>query len=211
MPGLRKLKKKQKFKYDRNRKRVQKTQELTKNSNVRLADGVIKAHWDARKPLKQNLSAMGLAYDANQVMSWPSTKRQMVERAQGRLTHFNPAIHESHPPAETEAEAELEASTPSDQDDTPVVRALKAQVAQVPVRQSFRFTSEEVRWITQMMDKHGDDFKAMARDPKNIWQCTPKQIRQKVVKFIHIPEQFAPFAKARGLLEDSQAILTETE
>ena len=44
-------------------------------------------------------------------------------------------------------------------------------------------------------------FQAMARDPKNIWQETPKQIRQKVLKFITIPEQFAVYAKERGLLE----------
>lgn len=41
----------------------------------------------------------------------------------------------------------------------------------------------------------------MARDPKNVYQLTPKQIRQKVVKFVSIPEQFAPEAKKRGILE----------
>ena len=44
-------------------------------------------------------------------------------------------------------------------------------------------------------------FQSMARDPKNIWQETPKQIRQKVLKFITIHEQFAVYAKERGLLE----------
>ena len=41
----------------------------------------------------------------------------------------------------------------------------------------------------------------MAKDRKNIWQETPKQIRQKVMKFVSIPEQFATYAKERGLLE----------
>ena len=44
----------------------------------------------------------------------------------------------------------------------------------------------------------------MAKDPKNHWQDTPKQIRQKILKFISIPEQFASYAKERGLLEDVQ-------
>ena len=41
----------------------------------------------------------------------------------------------------------------------------------------------------------------MAKDPKNIWQETPKQIRQKVLKFISIPEHFDVYANERGLLE----------
>ena len=38
-------------------------------------------------------------------------------------------------------------------------------------------------------------------NPKNIWQETPKQIRQKVLKFVNIPEQFAVYAKKSGLLD----------
>ena len=45
-------------------------------------------------------------------------------------------------------------------------------------------------------------LQAMAKDKKNIWQETPKQIRQKVLKFVSIPEHFAVYAKERGLLED---------
>jgi hypothetical protein len=45
----------------------------------------------------------------------------------------------------------------------------------------------------------------MARDPKNAYQLTPKQIRQKVLKFINTPEQFAEVAKSRGLLDEAKA------
>ena len=41
---------------------------------------------------------------------------------------------------------------------------------------------------------------AMARDPKNVWQETPKQLRQKVKKFISIPAHFAVYCKERDLL-----------
>ena len=69
-------------------------------------------------------------------------------------------------------------------------------------KQTFRFPREQVRWLSYCLDKHGDDFKAMARDPKNVWQETPKQIRQKLLKFISIPEQFNDYASERGLLKD---------
>ena len=45
----------------------------------------------------------------------------------------------------------------------------------------------------------------MAKDKKNIWQETPKQIRQKVLKFVSIPEQFAGYTKERGLMESENA------
>jgi len=52
-----------------------------------------------------------------------------------------------------------------------------------------------------MMSKYGEDYKAMARDRRNEWQETPKQIKQKIVKFRSIPEQFAKYAKENGLLD----------
>ena len=85
-----------------------------------------------------------------------------------------------------------------------VVKRLEAEAleAEINRKPNFRFTSEQVKWITYCLDKHGEDFKAMARDAKNIWQETPKQIRQKLLKFVSIPEQFAVYAKKNGLLDD---------
>ena len=45
---------------------------------------------------------------------------------------------------------------------------------------------------------------AMAKDKKNIWQETPNQLRQKVTKFISIPEHFAEYCKPRGMLIDDE-------
>ena len=41
----------------------------------------------------------------------------------------------------------------------------------------------------------------MARDRRNEWQETPKQIKQKIVKFRSIPEQFTKYARENGLLD----------
>ena len=49
----------------------------------------------------------------------------------------------------------------------------------------------------------------MARDPKNVWQETPKQLRQKVKKFVSIPEHFAIYCKERGLLEKDNGQLED--
>ena len=83
----------------------------------------------------------------------------------------------------------------------PEVIAKLSEEANVPVKQNFRFTTSQVQLITHMMDKHGTDFKAMARDPRNHFQETPAKLRGMIRKFISIPEHYAPYCKERGLLQ----------
>ena len=76
--------------------------------------------------------------------------------------------------------------------------------ANVEAKPTFRFTPTQVQLITYMMDKHGMDFKAMARDPKNHYQETPAKLKGMVTKFISIPEHYAPYCKERGLITPSE-------
>ncbi len=64
-----------------------------------------------------------------------------------------------------------------------------------------RLSRDDALWITGMLDRHGEDFAAMARDPKNAFQLTENQIRRKVVRFLSSPEHFASHAKKRGILD----------
>jgi len=49
-----------------------------------------------------------------------------------------------------------------------------------------RFTpAGEVLFARQLVEKHGDDYQAMARDHKiNVYQHTPKQLKKKIAKVI---------------------------
>ena len=187
MPKLRRQRKRQKFRYDRNRKRIKKTQEKHRKDKIKVDNDVMKELWNPKESIKTNLESMGVAFDANKVLDKKSTKQQFIEKIQDQ----NP---NEIPPQEIASKKSSE-----------VVKRLEAEAleAEANKKANFRFTGEQVKWITYCLDKHGDDFKAMARDPKNIWQETPKQIRQKVLKFVSIPEQFAVYAKKIGLLDDT--------
>lgn len=128
------------------------------------------------------METMGVAFDPNEVIKQKSLKETLMEK----VANIPKKVSEN-------------SSQTSE-----VIKRLEAQVSEAEATKvsKFRFTSEQVKWITYCIDKHGDDFKAMAKDPKNVWQETPKQIKQKVLKFIAIPEQFTVYAKERGLLED---------
>ena len=156
----------------------------------------MKELWDHKESIKTNLEKMGVAFDANKVVAEKTTKQLLVEKA---LKSEEELVKNSEVKSSTKCQV-------SEDVKSEVIKrleseALKAEQSKVS---KFRFTKEQVKWITYCLDKHGDDFKAMARDPENVWQETPKQIRQKVLKFINIPEQFAVYAKARGFLEDAE-------
>merc|ERR1711962_1236280 len=73
--------------------------------------------------------------------------------------------------------------------------------AKFEAKQTFRFTPTQVQLITYMMDKHGEDWSAMARDPKNHYQETAAKLKGMVNKFVSIPEHYVVYCKERGLIQ----------
>ena len=142
--------------------------------------------------MKVNMKEMGLAIDANQIKKIKGGAKQLIEKRE--------RANKGEPEEEEEEESASVTPGPSSE----VVQELEAEVGKFVKKQTFRFPEEDVRWMVAMLDKHGDDFKAMERDPKNMFQLTRRQIQQKIVKFMSIPEQFAPVAKARGLLPEEE-------
>merc|ERR1711928_75983 len=135
--------------------------------------------------MKENMAAMGVALNANAVLPFAGTKKGMINKLKKQK---KVPISEADKPEVTKPE---------------VVGMLEAE-ANVEAKQNFRFTTTQVQLITYMMDKHGMDFSAMSRDPKNHYQETSAKLKGMVTKFISIPEHYAPYCKERGLITLSE-------
>merc|ERR1712179_354724 len=74
------LKKRKVFNFGRNRKRERKQQEKTTKFNVKVDCKAMKDVWDNRVTMKENMAAVGLALDANEVMPFAGTKKKLVNK-----------------------------------------------------------------------------------------------------------------------------------
>merc|ERR1712192_274719 len=174
-----KQRKKKVYNYGRNRSRVRKQQERTTKFNVKVDCKAMKDNWDNRVTMKENMAAMGVALDANAVLPFAGTKKSLINKLK-KQKKVPVAVVEKPEVTKPEVVSKLEA------------------------RQNFRFTTTQVQLITYMMDKHGMDFSAMSRDPKNHYQETTAKLKGMVTRFISIPEHYAPYCKERGLIKPSE-------
>ena len=198
MTKLRKQRRRKKFNYQRNRKRVRKAQEKTTKFNIKVDCQAMKESWDNRISAKENLDNMGIVMSATELMPIISTKKSMVKKMKKMKNGSNDDVANK-----------VQVTRPE------VVEKL-VQEANVERKQNFRFSSQQVKFITYMMDKHGDDYEAMSRDHKNHYQETPAKIRGMITKFISIPEHYAPYLKERGLLQteenqDNDVVIDDSE
>lgn len=61
--------------------------------------------------------------------------------------------------------------------------------ANKPRKKKFKFGKEMCKELEYYIQKYGDNFEAMARDKKNIYQDSPGQIRYKIIKYNKIHKQ----------------------
>jgi len=166
---------------------VRKQQEKTSKFNVALKVDcqAMKEVWDTRVSLKENMTKMGVAFDANNVVPKISSKMKMVKEMKKKKGMEVDDNEEEGMMRKSEVIARLE------------------DEAKFEAKQTFRFTPTQVQLISYMMDKHGEDWSAMARDPKNHYQETAAKLRGMVTKFISIPEHYAVYCRERGFIQAS--------
>lgn len=134
MVKLNKQRKKKKFNYARNRKRERKIQEKTTKFNVKVDCKTLKDNWDREKSLKQNMTNLGVAFDANAIVPIKTTKRRFLES--NLKTKDSPVV----------AAMDKQITVPDPSLQKSVVGQLEEEAAVVK-QPTFRFSTEQVKWI----------------------------------------------------------------
>ncbi|XP_005089624.1 nucleolar protein 16 [Aplysia californica] len=170
MGKVKKQKKHLKFDYNRDRKKNWKKAKGTPT----IKCDEIKAAWDETKSVKRNMRDMGLSADPNKTLRLPRVKPLKM----GTL--------------DVEMEIDLE-KTPTK---TFVVDDLEVK-SKIAGKKKMTMSDEDAGFCVYMMDKYGDNYVAMARDERNYYQDTPKQIQRKINRFKSIPKMYDVYAESK--------------
>jgi len=148
----------------------------------------IKEMWNDKKSVQQNMADMGICYDPNETIAIPNTKDSLRSAD---------VTGDSAKPRSRRRQKNTDAKT------TYVVDTLTEKAKKTKPKPK-RLPKEVMFWVTYMLDKYGEDYEAMSRDPKNYYQDSPAQMRQKVIRLKNIPEQWAEYLLHRGMIKSSK-------
>ncbi|XP_046558669.1 uncharacterized protein LOC124267725 isoform X1 [Haliotis rubra] len=174
MARIRKQSRNKTYNYTKDRKRSWKN----KSKQQKITCETVRESWDEKKSVAQNMHDMGLSADSNKTIRIPKTKEFLTKSAEVVMA------------MKSKKKKALKHH---------VVDALEKQ-ANIPQEARLRLSDLEVRYCVHMIEKHGEDYKAMARDPKNYYQDTPKQIKKKINRFKNIPEQYEAYLRSKVYL-----------
>ncbi|NXU56541.1 NOP16 protein, partial [Turnix velox] len=166
MPKAKGKNRRQKYSYNLNRKRLYRS--ARRRTTPRIGCSHIRHAWDPNKSVAQNLADMGLAGDPNKAL--PISKKKLLGmesdgRGQGKKIVRKPYVVN---------EMEYEASLPEKKDNT--------------------LSRDLTDYVRYMIENHGENYKEMARDEKNYYQDTPKQIKRKINVYKNFyPEEYKAF------------------
>ncbi|KAM8973307.1 nucleolar protein 16 [Pelodytes ibericus] len=142
--------KKRKNTFQYNVNRKKLNRKAKKKSAPRISCDVIRNAWDDSKSVGTNLADMGLAVDPNKVFPIQAKQVNQTDMEQSKF------IRKPY-----------------------VIEGLQAS-ASLPSKKTMGISSDMVYYVRHMVENYGEDYKAMARDEKNYYQDTPKQIKRKV-------------------------------
>lgn len=151
---------------------------------------------DRKKTLPRNLEEMGLVFDVNKSFAIPNNKRERVKIAKKLENGF---VEEDND-AESEDQETPRKSASKKRSKLHVMTTLEEDANTLRVSK-FRLPKGQVKFISDMMDKYGLNYKAMVKDIKNYDQLTWRQMRSKCRKLMSIPEQFATYLDERDLVD----------
>lgn len=177
---IRKIHKGKRYRYNVNRKTMNKTR--SKTGKIKCPE--VKEHWNERILPNKNYFDMGLATDANKSIPLPSFKQNRLKVVKLANGFIEEDIEEEPLPK-------------------PRRKAFVADIleneAREPREHKLRLPKGIVEQLSYFLDTYQLNYKAMINDRKNYDQWTWKQFRMKIRKFMSIPEQFDLYLKNRKI------------
>ncbi|XP_012728868.2 nucleolar protein 16 [Fundulus heteroclitus] len=154
MPKAKQSKRRKKFDYNTDRKKLKK--KFIKKAKPRIEHAQIRNAWDDNKSTARNLQEMGLSLDPNRALP---IKKQALLGAGKDDCRPAPLITKPYILSKLQEEASLQEED------------------------SKTLSSDLIEYVQHMIREHKDNYKAMARDEKNYYQDTPKQIKRKINEY----------------------------
>ncbi|EDO47617.1 predicted protein [Nematostella vectensis] len=133
---------------------------------VKIMNSTLSKRWDHSKTLKQNFQELGLVSDVN--VALPIQKKKKREDDNEKM--------------------EVEKSP------TDVVQEFETLAAN-EVKKERRIAPGEAHFVWKLIQKHGEDYKAMSKDKDNYYQHTPKQLKRKCEAFLRSSQDFSEYLK----------------
>ncbi|XP_027752171.1 nucleolar protein 16 [Empidonax traillii] len=166
MPKAKGKSRRHKYSYNLNRKRLYRS--ARRRAAPRIACSHIRHAWDPSKSVAQNLAEMGLSADPNKAV--PIPKKPGMEAESSGQQSGKKIVRKPYVVNEMEYEASL------------------------PEKKSNTLSRDLIDYVRYMIQNHGENYKEMARDEKNYYQDTPKQIKRKINVYKNFyPEEYKEF------------------
>ncbi|KAL6742955.1 hypothetical protein Aduo_016046 [Ancylostoma duodenale] len=142
---------------------------------------VIKKNWETSKTPRENVLAMGLAFSPNEAVPLKQPHREIIDMVSVEEMGLTEArvlgtVAEQRLKKQQEKRAVLKKEKA-----LKVVSSLEREANEIQADRdsqprTVRLPDRDVELLIYLAQRYGDDYKAMARDPKNLFQYTPKKI-----------------------------------
>ncbi|KAK6753395.1 hypothetical protein RB195_012777 [Necator americanus] len=160
----------------RKRRQAQKNKKKSKSSLK-----VIRENWETSKTPRQNALSMGLAFSPNDTVPLKQPHRDIIDMTVGEGMDLTEAETLQTVAAQQLKKKKEKRAALKQEKAIKIVSSLEHEASQLQAERdshprTVRLPDRDVELLIFLSQRYKDDYEAMARDPKNLFQYTPKKI-----------------------------------